>query len=125
MRPDPIISGAWIKAALVILVAGALGVGAYVLTSGVDINLPDLPDVGTNDAATTLSDTTLEDTTIGDEPTTAPELRPEKPAKTQPTPNTVGPTVRQLQELNRCTQAANGDIDKITACFDRFSRAQR
>ena len=24
--------------------------------------------------------------------------------------------------LTRCTQAANGDIDKITACFDRFNR---
>jgi hypothetical protein len=65
VREDPIISGAWIKAALVILVAGALGLGAYFLVSGVDINLPDLPDVGTNGAATTLSDTTLEDTTIG------------------------------------------------------------
>jgi hypothetical protein len=110
----------------VILVGGALGVGAYVLASGVDINLPDVPDVGTNEAATTLSDTTLEDTTIGQqEPTTAPEPVPEKPAKPQPTPTTVGPTIQQLQELNRCTQAANGDIDKITACFDRFSRAQQ
>jgi hypothetical protein len=124
VREDPIISGGLIKAALVILVAGALGVGAYVLASGVDINLPDLPDVGTS-AETTLSDTTLENTTIGqDEPTTAPEPRPEKPAKPVPTPAPAGPTIQQLQELNRCTQAANGDIDKITACFDKFSRGQ-
>jgi hypothetical protein len=69
VRQDPIFSGGILKAALVILVAGALGVGAYVLASGVDINLPDLPDVGTNDSATTLSDTTLEDTTIAPETT--------------------------------------------------------
>jgi hypothetical protein len=65
VREDPIFSGGWVKAALVILVAGALGVGAYLLVSGVDINLPDLPDVGTNSAETNLSNTTLEDTTIG------------------------------------------------------------
>jgi hypothetical protein len=28
MREDPIVSGAWIKAALVVLVGGALGCGA-------------------------------------------------------------------------------------------------
>jgi hypothetical protein len=116
VRQDPIISGAWIKAALVILVAGALGVGTYLLVSGVDINLPDLPDVGTNGAETTLSNTTLEDTTIG-QTTAAP-----KPPKTQTAP--AGPTIQQLQELSRCTQAANGGIDKITACFDRFNGGQ-
>ena len=126
MREDPIISGAWIKAALVILVAGALGVGAYFLASGVDINLPDLPDVSTSGDATTLSDTTLEDTTIQQpDATTVPPPQPEKPAKPQSPPTTIGPTIQQLQELNRCTQAASGDIDKITACLDRFSRAQR
>ena len=66
MREDPIISGAWIKAALVLLVAGALGVGAYVLASGVDVDLPDLDLNTTGDETTNLSDTTLEDTTIGD-----------------------------------------------------------
>jgi hypothetical protein len=107
MREEPIFSGGLIKAALVILVAGALGVGAYVLASGVDVNLPDLPDVGTNDVATTLSDTTLEDTTV-DQP--------------KPTPAPAsGPTIEDLQELGRCTQAANGDIDKVNACFDRFN----
>jgi hypothetical protein len=109
VREDPIFSGGFIKAALVILVAGALGVGAYVLASGVEINLPDLPDVGTTDSATTLSNTTLEDTTI-DQP------------KPEPTPAPAsGPTIEDLQELGRCTQAANGDIDKINACFDRFN----
>ncbi len=123
MREDPIISGGWVKALLVILVAGALGVGAYLLVSGVDINLPDLPDVGTNGAQTTLSDTTLEDTTIG-QATTAPAPKPQQPPKTQPAPAPAGPSIQQLQELTRCTQAANGDIDKITACFDRFNRGQ-
>jgi len=117
VREDPIISGGWIKAALVILVAAGLGLGAYVLASGADVNLPDLPDVGTS-AETTLSNTTLEDTTIG-ETATAPEPAP--PPKPQPAPSPAAPTIQQLQELNRCTQTANGDIDKITICFDRFS----
>lgn len=69
MREDPIISAAWIKAALVVLVGGALGVGAYLLVSGVDVDLPDLPDLDEIDSETTnLSDTTLEATTIGREP---------------------------------------------------------
>jgi hypothetical protein len=67
VREDPIITGGWIKAALVILVAGALGVGAYVLASGVDINLPDLPNVNTGGATTSLSDTTLEGTTVSEQ----------------------------------------------------------
>jgi hypothetical protein len=110
VREDPIFSGGFVKAALVILVAGALGVGAYVLASGVDINLPDLPDVGTSDSATTLSDTTLEDTTI------APE--------TTSTEAPVTPSIDRLRELGRCTQASNGDLDKINACFDRFNGGQ-
>jgi hypothetical protein len=75
VREDPIITGGWIKAALVILVAGALGVGAYVLASGVDVNLPDLPDLSTtSDTATSLSDTNLESTTVGQD-------RPPPPAQ--------------------------------------------
>jgi hypothetical protein len=120
MREDPIISGGWVKAALVILVAGALGVGAYVLASGVHINLPDLPDVGTSTDATTLSDTTLESTTIGVTTTrsTATVSTTTPQSKTKPSP---GPTIQDLQELGQCTQAANGDIDKINACFDKFN----
>jgi hypothetical protein len=117
VREDPIFSGGWVKAALVILVAGALGVGAYALASGVDINLPDLPDVGTNGTTTNLSNTTLEDTTIGETTTPKPQPLP----KTQTTSSPAGPTIQQLQELSRCTEGANGDIDKITACLDRFS----
>ncbi len=75
MREEPIISRAWIRAALVVLVGGALGAGAYLLVSGTDIDLPDLPDIeeiDSGDATTNLSDTTLEDTTIGeDEPAAA------------------------------------------------------
>jgi hypothetical protein len=52
--------------ALVLLVAGALGFGAYLLASGVNLDLPDIDLNTTNDTATTLSDTNLEDTTIGD-----------------------------------------------------------
>jgi hypothetical protein len=69
VREDPLISGGLIKAALVVLVAGALGVGGYLLASGADIDLPDLPDVGTTgtEGVTNLEDTTLQDTTIGDD----------------------------------------------------------
>jgi hypothetical protein len=65
MREDPIISGGWIKAALVLLVAAGLGIGAYLLASGDGIDLPDI-DLNTTEGATTLSNTNLEDTTIGD-----------------------------------------------------------
>jgi hypothetical protein len=117
VREDPIFSGGWIKAALVILVAGALGVGAYVLASGVNIDLPDLPETGTSGAETTLSNTTLENTTIGEETKPAPAAKPAPQTQTAP----ATPTIQRLQELNRCTEAAGGDIDKITQCFDRFN----
>jgi hypothetical protein len=113
MREEPIISGAWVKAALVILVGGALGVGAYVLVSGVDIELPDLPDIEEIDSGTdttNFSDTTLENASIG-------EPEPQPPAATEPLPQ-----IEAAQELNRCIQAAGNDIDEVTACFDRFSR---
>ena len=120
MRQDPIISGAWIKAALVILVGGALGVGAYLLATDVDINLPDL-DLDTT-AETTLSDTTIEATTIARPEPTTTRAAPKPP---QPTPGTPGPpaapTIEELQQLNRCVGAAGGDIDKVTACFDRLA----
>jgi hypothetical protein len=117
VREDPIISGGWVKAALVILVAGALGAGAYVLAAGVDVNLPDLK-VGSS-AETTLSNTTLEGTTIGQATTTATPKPP--PTKTQTSQSPASHSIAQLQELGRCTQAANGDLDKINACFDRFN----
>jgi hypothetical protein len=74
MRQDPIFSGGVVKAALVLLIAGALGVGAYALVGG-DIELPDLPDLpevdeGGEGGAVTLQDTTLEDTTIDGPATT-------------------------------------------------------
>ncbi|MGH2983190.1 MAG: hypothetical protein ACRDK5_02865 [Solirubrobacterales bacterium] len=69
MREEPVISGAVLKAALVILVAGALGVGAYALVGGgIHIDLPDLPDIDletTGSETTELEDTTLQDTTVG------------------------------------------------------------
>jgi hypothetical protein len=107
VREDPIFSGGWIKAALVVLVAGALGVGAYLLVSGVDINLPNLK-TSTGDAQTTLNNTTLEDTTVG-QSTTAPNAPP------------ATHSIQQLQELAQCTQAANGDLNAIQRCFDRLN----
>jgi hypothetical protein len=75
VREEPIFSGGVIKAALVILIGGALGVGAYALVSGgLDIDLPDLPDIDTVGETTNVEGpTTLQDTTIGsDQPTEAP-----------------------------------------------------
>jgi hypothetical protein len=78
MREEPIISGAVVKAALVLLVAGALGVGAYAVAGGdVDLpELPDLPDIDTTGETTALEDTTVEDTTVTEEP----EVEVEEPA---------------------------------------------
>lgn len=77
MREEPIISGAVIKAALVILVAGALGVGAYALVGGeIDIDLPDvdLPEIDTTtgEDATALQDTTIDEGSSGEEPAADP-----------------------------------------------------
>jgi hypothetical protein len=95
----------------VVLIAGALGVGAYLLASGADIELPDLPEVeeiDSGEGTTNLEDTTtLEDTSV------------EIPAPEEPAPP-VSPDLRQFEELNRCIGRAGGDIDRITACFDRF-----
>jgi hypothetical protein len=68
VNEDPLISGGVLKAALVILVAGILGVGAYLIVGGdaIDIDLPDLPDIDTTgDTTTNLQDTELQDTTVG------------------------------------------------------------
>ena len=76
MNEDPIISGGVLKGALVVLVAGILGVGAYLIVGGdaIDIDLPDLPDVDTaGDTTTNLQNTELEDTTVGGEPEEAAE----------------------------------------------------
>jgi hypothetical protein len=84
MREEPIISGAWIKAALVVLVAGAIG---------------------------------------QQEALTTPPPKPKQPKPAQPAPPPpAGPSIQQLQQLNRCIASAGGDIDRITACFDRFAR---
>jgi len=68
MREDPIFSRGIVKAALVLLVAGALGVGAYALAGdGIDLDLPDvdLPEVeDTGTDVIDLTETELSDTTI-------------------------------------------------------------
>ena len=69
MREDPVFSRGLVKAALVLLVAGALGVGAYALAGdGIDIDLPDVDLDELEDPSGTevvdLTDTELSDTTI-------------------------------------------------------------
>jgi len=65
MREDPVFSGGVVKVVLVLLIAGALGVGAYAL-AGDGIDLPDLPEVdeGGGGEAVNLQQTELSDTTI-------------------------------------------------------------
>ncbi|MGH2922898.1 MAG: hypothetical protein ACRDKH_02575 [Solirubrobacterales bacterium] len=68
MREDPVFSGGVVKAVLVVLVAGALGVGAYAIVGdGIDVDLPDvdLPEVeDTGTEVVDLAETELSDTTI-------------------------------------------------------------
>jgi hypothetical protein len=69
MRPDPVISGGVLKVALIVLVAGALGAGAYAVAGG-DVDLPDLPElpeVETAGEGTTIEEGNFEDTTLGGE----------------------------------------------------------
>jgi hypothetical protein len=109
MREDPIFSGGWIKAALVLLVAGALGVGAYLLASGTD--LPDI-NLNTTDNATTLSDTNLEDTTIGDSV-------PEPPATTDPftTAGLAAASAKLRDEVGAGAQATQVAINETQTQF--------
>jgi hypothetical protein len=74
MREDPIFSGGWIKAALVILVLGVLGVGGYLLASGIDVDLPDLNESG---ASTSSAQATVADAT---DPGTQVDPQPQAPA---------------------------------------------
>src|SRR5687767_3190825 len=81
MREDPVFSRGLIKAALVLLVAGGLGLGAYAIAGdGLDIDLPDVDipettDDGGNEVVdlteTELSDTTIDGPAIADTFTTA------------------------------------------------------
>jgi hypothetical protein len=75
MRDDPIISGGFFKVALIVLVAGGLGLGGYVLSGGdIGIDLPDLPEIDTAGDTTNLVETELSDTVInGDETVEATE----------------------------------------------------
>jgi hypothetical protein len=103
MREEPIISGAVVKAALVILIAGALGVGAYALVGdGIDINLPDLPDLDTiGEETTALENTTLEDTTVGEEQPQPAETDPFTSAGFAAATEKVRRAVGPGQELTR------------------------
>jgi hypothetical protein len=115
MREDPIISGAWIKAALVILVGGALGIGAYLLASGTDIDLPDLPDIdttGSDETAVNLEDTTLADTTIGEE-------QSEPPAAADPftTPGFASALQRVRAEVGGGKQLTRVSVNDVQTQF--------
>jgi hypothetical protein len=68
MREDPLFSGGAFKVVLVLLVAVLLGGGAYAIAGGgLDIDLPDFPEIETPGGTTNLENTALEDTTIGDD----------------------------------------------------------
>lgn len=83
MKPDPIFSGEVVKAALLFLVAIAIGGAAVAVATGsLKVSLPDinLPDANT-DTVTTLQDTNLSDTTID-----GPEPAEPTPAEPAPSP---------------------------------------
>ena len=66
MRPDPIISGGVLKVAIVVIVALALGAGAYALVGGgVDLPDVDLPEIDTAPETTELEAGNYENTTLG------------------------------------------------------------
>jgi len=69
VNEEPIISRGVVKVALIVLVAGALGVGGFALAGGgIDLpDLPDLPEVDTLGESTNLENTNLENTTVGDD----------------------------------------------------------
>ena len=66
MRTDPVISGGVLKVALVLLVAGGLGAGAYAIAGG-EIDLPDieLPEIETAGETTQVEEGNFEDTMLG------------------------------------------------------------
>jgi hypothetical protein len=102
VREDPVISGGAFKVALVLLVAGMIGVGAYAITGGIDINLPDLPDVDTLGESTNLENTDISDTTInGDELEDGETTDPFTSAGFSSALNKVGDEVGPGQELTR------------------------
>jgi len=113
MNEEPVISRSVLKAALILLVAAGIGVGAYVLVDG-GIDLPDIDLETTTGDVTNLEDTTLEDTTIG---TGEPErpARPQAP-KAPPFPDTLP----EAQRLNDCVVRAGNSTDEILACLERF-----
>jgi len=79
VREDPVISSGLLKLLGVLLVAGAFGFGAYALVGdGVDIDLPELPDLDTT-AVTTLANTTLSETTINGGPRLPPSIPTPRP----------------------------------------------
>jgi hypothetical protein len=115
MQEDPIFSGGAFKVLAVLLFAAALGVGGYLLADGggIDIDLPDLPEVDTvgDGDVTTLENTTLEDTTIEGPPDVPTEVEP------PPFPTTADEAQKQAEKLNRCVEASGNDPEKIFACL--------
>jgi hypothetical protein len=69
MREEPVISGGVLKLALVLLVAGGLGVGAYAVAGGgLDLpDLPDLPEIETAGETTQIEEGDFEDTNLGED----------------------------------------------------------
>jgi hypothetical protein len=107
-KAEPVFSGGLFKVLGLLLVAAALGGGAYLLAGGgVGIDLPDLPETTTGEA-TTIEEGELSDTNLGEPP--AEEPAPAPPA----------PSVEDAQRLNRCIADAGDDPNRIFACLEKF-----
>jgi hypothetical protein len=116
VREEPVISSGAVKAALLLLVLGAIGFGVYATAGGVDIHLPDINLPKNSNHVTSLSNTTLSDTTLGE---TAPPPAP--PAKPPAAPVPASPPGLQGAEaLSRCITRAGGDTNRILTCLKRY-----
>ncbi len=115
-KREPLISGGAWKAIGLLLAAAVIGVTTFLLVAGLgDLDLPDvdLEVPETSEPATNLEDVTLEDTTI--DGGTIPEV----PGDTDLPPE-ADKALRQAQKLGRCVQGAQGDVEAIQRCFERF-----
>jgi hypothetical protein len=94
-KAEPVLSGGLFKGLGLLLVAAALGVGAYLIAGpGLDVELPDLPESTTGEA------TTIEEGDLRDPP--------------------IPPAAQDARSLNRCISAAANDPDRIFACLEKF-----
>jgi hypothetical protein len=101
-REEPIFPG-WVKGLMVLLVLGGV---ALIAIPNISIDFDEVQE---------FFETTEQTTEL-----TPPE--PEVPATPGVVPPGGDPEVERLQALGECVTGADGDVDRINACFERFRR---